>query len=149
MITWVVVVIDMVYILDLVVDLYFSSGFLIFVFYLFKVSIKTERNTLQSVILTLLCWLSILLGGFFIRCWESEEEWFWPFEPFSKLKTTSFSIFPFSVTWNLNWLRGDISSGYFASRYCTLILRDDIMWRASWILAKCGRVNFVTWEGRW
>ena len=25
---------------------------------------------------------------FFIDCWESDEEWSWPFEPFSKLKTT-------------------------------------------------------------
>ena len=26
-------------------------------------------------------------GGFFTGWWEPEEEWFWPFEPFSKLKT--------------------------------------------------------------
>ena len=26
--------------------------------------------------------------GLFIGCWKSEEEWFWPFKPFSNLKTT-------------------------------------------------------------
>ena len=30
----------------------------------------------------------ILLGNFFIEWWEPEEEWFWPFKPFLKLKTT-------------------------------------------------------------
>ena len=34
------------------------------------------------------CELEILLvGDFFTRRWEPEEEWFWWFEPFSKLKT--------------------------------------------------------------
>ena len=27
-------------------------------------------------------------GNFFIGRWEPEEVWFWPFQPFSKLKTT-------------------------------------------------------------
>ena len=27
-------------------------------------------------------------GNFSIGWWESEKEWFWPLEPFSKLKTT-------------------------------------------------------------
>ena len=27
------------------------------------------------------------VGDFFTRCWEPKEEWFWWFEPFSKLKT--------------------------------------------------------------
>ena len=31
--------------------------------------------------------LEVLLGDFFIGLWESEEEWIWKFEPFSKLKT--------------------------------------------------------------
>ena len=26
-------------------------------------------------------------GNFFIEWWESDKEWFWTFEPFSKLKT--------------------------------------------------------------
>ena len=30
----------------------------------------------------------MLLRRFFIGWWESEEEWFWPFELFSKLKLT-------------------------------------------------------------
>ena len=29
-----------------------------------------------------------LLGDFCVGWWEPEEEWFWPFKPFSKLKTT-------------------------------------------------------------
>ena len=29
---------------------------------------------------------------FFTGWWEPEEEWFWPFKPFSKLKTASFKI---------------------------------------------------------
>ena len=31
--------------------------------------------------------MKILLGEFFTGWWEPEEEWLWPFEPFSKLKT--------------------------------------------------------------
>ena len=30
----------------------------------------------------------MLLGGFFFGWWESNEQWFWPFEPSSKLKAT-------------------------------------------------------------
>ena len=96
-------------------------------------------------------------GGFFTRLWEPEEEWFWQFKPFSKLKTAFCSILwilnhdlKSKLAWPVSQKSMKLKQKWYKSNDCSWKWR--FYWVLTWKFLFGEGIDFFLWrEGdyRW
>ena len=82
--------------------------------------------------------------NFFTGWWENEQEWFWPFEPFSKLKTASFKI---KISMTCVYKEHEINTKMVQEQW--LQLKWGFHWVITWKLLFSGEDGGINlWWGR-